>query len=152
MHAMFKRWKSSWDQWVGDRDLELAIRGCISDHGYSGRSAKLKHVRLQAIERPGWVQVYSFTADVQPLYDGRVATTEPGKEPIRQTIFGVAIDDGRRHTRSEVFNTEHERDQQMDEWSVGLICRGKRGEGYSNRLLVAVVAAGLAFALYVSLR
>ena len=155
MQSLLKRWQSSWDQWVGDRDLELTIRGTLSDHGFGGRTAVLRRVRLEAIERPGWIQIYSFSAEVHVRKDLSVAnatSSDPSDLAEPTVIYGVVIDDGRRNARSEVYLVEADRDNQLDEWATGLIRRGQRGEGYANRLLVAAVATGLAFAIYASLR
>lgn len=73
---------------------------------------KLCDVKLVAIERPGWVQVWRF----------RVETKTVDGQPV--TLHGSARDDGRRARSEVLLATSVERVvQQIDAWSEGLIQR-----------------------------
>ncbi len=98
--------------WVGDRHLDLAIRDALRRDGWGVHMATIRDVRLGAVERPGWVQVYTFW----------VETTDRNRTPI--DVFGVSLNDGRR-TGTEVFLSpdEGERDARFVAWSEGMTVR-----------------------------
>ncbi len=98
--------------WVGDRHLDVAIRDALRREGFGVHLAKIRDVRLAAVERPGWVQVYTFW----------VETTDPQREPLE--VYGVSLNDGRQ-TGTEVFLTpsESQRDACFVEWSMGMTVR-----------------------------
>lgn len=112
MFNLLKRATQRWQAWVGDRDMENAIREQMSRDGYFGRSAKFHNVKLVAIQRPGWVQVYRFEATV------RVKGSE---EADRQWLLGLALDDGRKGTKVRVFTSAQERKAIFAQWSDGFI-------------------------------
>lgn len=60
--------RKKWDDWCGDHEMEMSIRGHLTRNGYFGHTAKFEAVRLVAVQRPGWLQVYRFevTARVNP--------------------------------------------------------------------------------------
>ena len=110
MRQWLTKLKEKWDGYVGDRELELAIRRALVQRGLP-RSSAIRGVRLAAIERPGWVQVYEF--DVR---DDRT----------QNLWFGVARDDGRKGTEVEIFDHVGLRDTQFRTWSQGMILRPSR--------------------------
>lgn len=126
MFPFFKQLRTKWDDWVGDREMELKIRRHLSDHGYFGSTARFRAVRLVAVQRPGWVQVFRFevTARVNP---GETEGADP--EPVYHDLFGLVQDDARKdrcHVR--VFSDEKQRSELFTHWSDGLIClRGAKG-------------------------
>ena len=109
-----KQWltklREKWNGYVGDRELELAIRREMVQRGLA-RSSPIREVRLAAIERPGWIQVYEF--QVQDLNS-------------RTRWFGVARDDGRKGTEVALFDHADLRDTQFRAWSQGMILRPSR--------------------------
>lgn len=114
-----------WDDWCGDREMEMSIRKHLSQHGYFGDTAKLESVRLAAIQRPGWLQVFRFKVVARvKLDDAPSAAAEEGgpDEPKYETLFGLVRED-LRHNRSNVrvFPTESERTEVFERWSEGLI-------------------------------
>ena len=51
-----------WASWVGDRDLEIALRKRLESEQFYGDSAAFENFRLVAIQRPAWLQVFGFSA------------------------------------------------------------------------------------------
>ncbi|QDU90029.1 hypothetical protein Pla175_34280 [Pirellulimonas nuda] len=98
--------------WVGDRHLDTAIRDALRRDGYGVHMAAIRDVRLSAVERPGWVQVYTFW----------VETTDAARQPIE--VFGVSLNDGRQ-IGTEVFLSPDPmaRDAQFAQWSTGMTVR-----------------------------
>lgn len=114
---MFKQLLQSWADWTGDKRLTQAIRHELGRLGYAVNAAETREVRLAAIERPGWVQVYRFRVET--------ATNEENPHSRRRvTLHGVSRDDGRK-SRIEVLLSESldERNQRLETWSEGLIRR-----------------------------
>ncbi|MEM6329441.1 MAG: hypothetical protein AAF790_04240 [Planctomycetota bacterium] len=99
-----------WLDWTGDADLTRAIRGELRRQQLAVNAAKIREVRLVAIERPGWVQVRRF----------RVETLDREKQPL--TLLGLARDDGRKN-RIEVLLTASraELGRRLDVWCDGLL-------------------------------
>ncbi|MEM8865705.1 MAG: hypothetical protein AAGF31_09215 [Planctomycetota bacterium] len=112
-YGMITNLLQRWSDWTGDRHLEQAIRAELRRMELPAHAAKIRRVRLVAIQRPGWVQVRRF----------QVETLDADKNPYQ--LIGLARDDGRQ-SRIKVLLT---RDvdvlkRQLDEWSEGLIRRG----------------------------
>jgi len=115
--------RDKWSNWCGDRDLEVAIRRHLTSNGYFGQTAKLQNVRLAAVQRPGWLQIYRFDALARvrpetPNEDDNVIDSSP---TFRQ-LFGVAREDA-RHNQSTIrtFESNEARRELFQEWSVDLI-------------------------------
>ncbi|MCM2369291.1 hypothetical protein [Aporhodopirellula aestuarii] len=129
--------RKKWDDWCGDRDMEMSIRGHLTSNGYFGHTAKFEAVRLVAVQRPGWLQVYRFevTARVNPdaSADGVASpdadTDAPTPDPLYHRLFGLVREDLRQNLSNvRVFEAESERKELFDRWSEGLIClRGAKG-------------------------
>lgn len=128
MLGWFRHFSQRWNDWCGDRDMEVAIRRHLTELGYFGPTAKLKNVRLVAVQRPGWLQVYRFeaTARVRPpdSHDDR-----PDAEPEYRELLGLVKDDIRYNVHTiRTFPTESERCELFAAWSEDLIClRGAQG-------------------------
>lgn len=115
---MFAELIKRWSNWTGDKRLTEAIRRELRNSGYAVSTAEIRQVRLAAIERPGWVQVYRFA----------VATSTRDENPHKREevmLLGLSREDGRK-TRIDVLLTKDEIiwRKQLDEWSDGLIKRG----------------------------
>jgi hypothetical protein len=121
---------NSWKNWTGDRELDIAIRRHLSDQGYQGVKADLKQVKLIAVKRPGWVQIYRFEAVAHRQI---IATLEDG-EPLEpntlisapapsnsQLLYGLARDDGRFGCEVQTFIHPARRIELFKQWSEGLI-------------------------------
>ena len=91
MKSWFQHLKQRWENWCGDRDMETAIRKHMTDSGFYGQSAKIQNVRLIAVQRPGWLQVYRFEAMVRvnPENGG----DSPKGEPQYRHVSGLVKDD-----------------------------------------------------------
>lgn len=127
MIGWLKHLKACWDNWSGDRDMEMAIRKHLTQEGYFGRTAKVEKLRLVAVQRPGWLQVFRFEAVARV----REAADDERPDPDAQyrTLYGLVRDDF-RHKISDirVFDDQSERRSLFVRWSDGLIClRGAYG-------------------------
>lgn len=114
---MLRQLFQSWSDWTGDKRLTQAIQSELGRLGYAVHAARTREVRLAAIERPGWVQVYRFCVETQ--------TNEENPHTRRSVVLhGVSRDDGRK-SRIEVLLTESlaERNERLSKWSEGLIHR-----------------------------
>ena len=127
MMGWLKHLRERWDNWSGDRDMELAIRKHLTLSGYFGSTAKIHRLRLIAVQRPGWLQVFRFETDVRVAVE--TSDDAPDPEAVYQTLFGLVRDDIRNKTSDIcVFASERERIDLFTEWSEGLIClRGAYG-------------------------
>ena len=63
MFELLGNLRKRWNDWCGDREMELAIRKHLTKNGFFGGTAKLQNVRLVAVQRPGWLQVFRFEAN-----------------------------------------------------------------------------------------
>ncbi len=106
----------------------MAIRRHLSSAGYYGGSAKLRNVRLVAVARPGWVQIYRFDVTARLHQTSEEDQADPA--PIDHELCGLVRDDGRRGGEVRCFRDEAERRALFARWSEGLIClRGAHGLG-----------------------
>src|SRR5690606_398784 len=121
------------------------IRQHLSGHGYYGGSAKLRDVRLAAVQRPGWVQIYRFEVTARVAAAARTDddTTAEHVRDHDQTpagdarpapaayheLFGLVREDHRyNQTNVRIFASADQRLELFERWSVGLIqLRGGRG-------------------------
>lgn len=113
MRKFWSSWVQKWSSWIGDRDLELSLRRHLSDRGFSGDTARFENLRLAAVQRPGWVQVFVFTVH---------ARRRGGKEEDINTLFGLVRQD-ERYSRLEIctYETRETRNVMFREWSSDLI-------------------------------
>lgn len=124
MIGWLKHLRQRWNDWCGDRDMEITIRRHLTENGFYGGTAKLRNVRLVAVQRPGWLQVFRFevTARVRPA-QGDVDS--PGSQPQYRELFGLVRDDIRDNTNSvRVFEDAQQRRELFARWSEDLICLG----------------------------
>lgn len=125
--ANLRKLRGRWDDWCGDRDMEISIRKHLTENGYFGGSAKFRRVRLVAVQRPGWQQVFRFEVTA------RVAQSDVENVPDRPAeyheLFGLVRDDIRHGTSVvRVFSSEDERRSLFARWSEGMIrLRGAHG-------------------------
>ena len=115
---MFRDLLQRWRDWTGDKRLDQAIRKELRRLGYGAYTAKTRDVRLAAIQRPGWVQVYRFGVET-------TADLDKGLEERRRVyLHGLSREDGRK-SRIEVLLTEDEEvwRERFEQWSDGLITR-----------------------------
>jgi len=114
---LMERWKN----WAGDHEMEIAIRRHLSNRGYRGGVAELKSVKLIAIQRPGWIQIYRFEAVATP----QPADAEPAgsSQSVLSSVllYGLVRDDGRTHSEVEVFVHPGRRIELFQQWSKGMI-------------------------------
>jgi hypothetical protein len=111
MLSWLKNQITKWSQWVGDRDLELLLRAKLSGRGYLGDSAQFHYMRLVAIQRPGWLQVFSFNV-----------TTRKREGDESRLVFGLLRQDERyRKTEIELFENAADRHRLFSDWSKDLV-------------------------------
>ncbi len=87
----------------------------------------MQELRLVAVQRPGWLQVFRFEAVARVRAAADDETPDPDAE--YQKLYGLVRDDF-RHKISDirVFDDESERRSLFARWSDGLIClRGAYG-------------------------
>jgi hypothetical protein len=113
MLGMIGRLVKKWNGWVGNRDMEQAIRNSLSRHGLRGTTAQFSHVQLVAIQRPGWLQLYSFDA----VWEETVSESDS-----LRGVFGLVRQDERfNRTEIQFFETAAARAALLEQWSEGLI-------------------------------
>lgn len=126
MPGFLRSLKERWDNWTGDHDMEVAIKKHLTANGYYGGSVELRNVRLVAVQRPGWLQVFRFEAraKVKPA-----ETDGPEPEAIYEELFGLVREDARKNdTRIRVFADSEQRKELFLRWSEDLIqLRGAHG-------------------------
>ena len=128
MLQWLKEIRKRWANWVGDRDMERAMRQFLTDNGYYGNTAKFRNVRLVAVQRPGWRQVFRFdsTARVRPKEIDDEAPDPPAE--YRELYGLVQIDARKDLQRVRAFESPDERIELFAIWSEDLIClRGSHG-------------------------
>ncbi len=102
-----------WNRWLGDSDLERGLRAHLNDQGYMGGSAKVTGLRLVAIQRPGWLQVFIFSA---------IASKASNPSSPTVQLFGIVRQDERhRHLQVETFTDAPQRNRRFEEWSKDLV-------------------------------
>ncbi|WP_182871411.1 hypothetical protein [Stieleria mannarensis] len=126
MIALLKSLQQKWNDWCGDREMELEIRKHLTKNGYYGGTAKFKNVRLVAVQRPGWLQVFRFEATARRQAE---ETDGPDPEAVYDELHGLVRDDIRHKTTSvRVFRDPAERRELFLRWSEDLIqLRGAQG-------------------------
>ncbi len=126
MIALLKSLQQKWNDWCGDREMELEIRKHLTRNGYYGSSAKFSNVRLVAVQRPGWLQVFRFEATARLQVE---ETDGPEPEAVYENLYGLVRDDIRHKTTAvRVFQDPSERRELFLRWSEDLIqLRGAQG-------------------------
>ena len=111
---------------IGNRVTEKDIRDHLSSVGFSGDAATFQEVELHAISRPGWLQLFRFERDIRD------------QDGARTHLFGAVLDDERNH--SDFWWSLEKTDQleKLDEWSTGLIPRGRTHRTPVHWLLLSV--------------
>ena len=127
MIKILKNLSQRWNDWCGDRDMELAIRKQLSANGYFGKTARLKNVRLVAVQRPGWIQVFRFEATARLNVD--VGDEGPDPDAEYHDLFGLVREDMRKNLSDvRIYDNHRDRRTQFRLWSEDLIClRGAQG-------------------------
>ena len=134
MKSWFQHLKQRWNNWCGDRDMEIAIRKHMTDIGFYGQTAKIQNVRLVAVQRPGWLQVYRFEAmaRLKPVNE----VESEGAEAKYRHVSGLVKEDFRFKVQTvRTFISERDRRACFAEWTDGLIClRGAQGLVAADRI------------------
>lgn len=127
MIALLNSLKEKWNNWVGDHEMELEIRKHLTQNGYYGGSVKLRNVRLVAVQRPGWLQVFRFEATARVQSEN--TDDGPDPEPVYDELYGLVREDIRQKMiRVRVFEDPLERRELFLRWSEDLIqLRGAQG-------------------------
>ncbi len=114
MFEWFRKWKESWEGWISDSDLERTLRSKLTQQGFYGESAKFRSFHLVAIQRPGWLQVFSFTVDARVAKDD-----ERDREIVK--LFGLVRQDERyRRCDIELFRNAADRMSLYQRWTENL--------------------------------
>ena len=131
---------------IRNRVTEKDVRAWMDKNGFYGGSAEIHRLELHAIERPGWLQIFSFEA--------RVKSRKDSEHPWRE-LYGVVKDDERRRgankTKVELFGSIEQQTEKLEQWSQGLIAKKTNGDLSSTTLLLliagGVVCAAITFSL-----
>lgn len=135
---------------IGNRVTEKDVRQWLDAQGWAGRSAKIDHLELHAIQPPGWVQVFRFQVEVVPAFkpDAHENDHEPEQPTALQpsttrTFFGAVRDDERRKgspTKIWIFDDQEEQTQKLAKLSEGLITlrNGQTTQGFLPLLIIFV--------------
>lgn len=122
-----------WNFRMKYRVTEKEIREQLGVEGFEGESAVFENLRLTAVERPGWVQVFEFSLSVKDT------------DADLHRFFGAFRHDGRAEQELKLFRDETERDAFVEDWKQGLITLERTNSKVAfGLILVAVVALGLA--------
>ena len=127
MLVFLKHLTQRWNDWCGDADMEKSIRSHLTENGYFGQTAKLANVRLVAVQRPGWLQVFRFEATARKQLPEQ--ENAPELEAEYSKLFGLVKDDIRHNVNTiRVFDDQAQRKELFGRWSEDLIClRGAQG-------------------------
>ncbi|OYP37685.1 hypothetical protein [Rhodopirellula sp. MGV] len=128
MRSLLKYLAEKWNNWTGDHEMELAIRKHLTKNGYFGGTVQLENVRLVAVQRPGWLQIYRFDATARLQVE---QSDGPDPDPVYHQLYGLVKDDIRhKMTIVRVFQHPAERRELYRRWAEGLIeLRGAHGLG-----------------------
>ncbi|MDC0251535.1 hypothetical protein OAK37_00095 [bacterium] len=128
MLAFLKHLRKRWEDWCGDHEMEKTIRKHLTENGFFGGTARLRNVRLVAVQRPGWLQVFRFDATVRVRPENEEDDGVAPEAEYRE-VFGLVKDDIRHKVNTvRFFEEEDERVELFARWSDGLIClRGAHG-------------------------
>jgi hypothetical protein len=123
-----KHLRQKWNDWCGDREMELAIRKQLTENGFFGATATLRNVRLVAVQRPGWLQIYRFEATAR-LRPADQSDNAPDSDPEYRQLYGLVRDDIRYNVNTiRVFEDSIGRRELFVRWSEDLIrLRGAQG-------------------------
>jgi hypothetical protein len=107
--SMIARWFGSCYKYGA---VEREISQWLVKEGYNLKDTVIADIQLRAIERPGWVQVYSFQV---------TQTLDSNADVLR---YGVLRSDERfGNSAIRVFSNSFERNRQLGIWSENLIRR-----------------------------
>ena len=120
---------------IGNRVTEKDVRDFLTDRGLSGSTARFDYLKLVAIERPGWIQIFAF----------RVATCDISG--ANRTFFGVVRDDERNRTEIRLEDTAEAQEEVIHSWSKNLITLRRKPLNKLQWTLLALFAGVLATAL-----
>ena len=121
MWNLIKRLSEKYRSWVGDSELERTIRKHLIGRGFYGDTAQFKSCRLVAVQRPGWLQIFSFSVEAKPAIDDEDDSAVPNNAG-KKLLFGLAKQDA-RYNRCEiqVFEEPNPRNILFEQWSEDLI-------------------------------
>lgn len=134
-----------------NRVTEKDIRTWLDRNGFFGRSAEITDLELHAIKRPGWRQVFRFTAKVKRNTGSESPRRLESRESVKEVRFGVVLDDQRKRTEAQqtqifIFESIDERDELLDDLSVNMLTCST-GQNGDLIVLTAVVVTFVVVAL-----
>lgn len=140
---------------IGNRVTEKDIRDWLIAKGFDGKTALIKDLELFAIQRPGWLQVFSFEVLARQPADQQGGQSDELEDNPRKRWFGIVRDDERNRTQSErtqiqIFDSLNERDQQLAVESEGLLTT-RTGQSGSLAPTLVILATIVLFAIAVSI-
>jgi hypothetical protein len=140
---------------IGNRVTEKDVRDALFDFGYDGRTATVSTLELFAIQRPGWVQVFSFRLRAKFLPSENAEEFEREAADNNETeLWGVVLDDERikkhsKKTQVWVFEDESKQRSKLEETSEGMLTC-KTGQGGNLAWGIIILIGVLAIAIVAS--
>lgn len=142
---------------AGNRVTEKDLREWLSNQGWDSRSAKIDALELHAVRRPGWEQVFRFSAralketceEAENSDSDDYDSSEANGSDTWQTLWGAIHDDERFKANKPtiwIFDDESELDDKLTELSEDLVTlrHGKTSGGLMPT--IAVLAAVITLA------
>ena len=127
---------------IRNRTTEKDLRAWLDKNGFYGNSAQIKELELHAIQRPGWLQIFSFQVKAKSRYE--IDVTEGDNDPWGD-FFGVVRDDERRKgdnkTQVELFPELQQQQEKLHQWSDGLIRRRDQSSANLLGLTAAIIVS-----------
>lgn len=136
----------------GNRVTEKDIRNWLDENGFFGRAARISDLELHAIKRPGWKQLFRFTARVKSnseAPESRIENEELNNPSdggdVPQVRYGVVLDDQRERTEAQqtqifLFETIDKRDELLEELSADMLTCSTEHNGDLYVLSIVVIA------------
>lgn len=106
-----------WSNWIGDSELERCLRTYLQQNGY-GANAEFQQLKLEAIQRPGWLQIFSFVVVAVPHREDESDVTSRASVQL----YGLVRQDERyERCEIELFETPSQRNEALDTWSQDML-------------------------------
>ena len=110
---------------IGNKVTEKDIRDWLNQNGFNGQVAKITDLKLFAIARPGWKQLFSFELTA------KLNSQDEEFEDIHgQHFWGAVLDDERiknqnQKTQIWLFDSSEAQQTKLAESSVGMVARNR---------------------------
>lgn len=121
---------------IGNKVTEKDIRDYLTENGYYGRTAKIVDLKLVAVQRPGWLQVFRFDLRAKQQDGDWVELFGTCRDDEAAKLFEVSLS-----------QDATARDLQIEAWSDGLIALGRRESHWLKGVLLTLFAFAMLLAI-----